>query len=213
MVTSYAQTWRPAYLFLGNETNVYFASHTQPEWDAWVSEYAASYDAIKAVSPGTRVFTTFQLEHTSALGGATTGWTDPPSWSAVDSIVATGKLDLLGITTYPYFEHATPAAIPADYSDELAQHWSGALALTETGWLGGPHFPYPGGEADQADFAARVFELTQEFDLEYVIWLFRHDWDGQALTPAVADIGLRSNDGALIRAADAVWRAQAALRE
>ncbi|MEW6073278.1 MAG: hypothetical protein AB1726_11900 [Planctomycetota bacterium] len=213
MVTAFAALHQPPYLFLGNETNTYYLRHSAAEWTAWLSEFAACYDAVKAVSPATMVFTTFQLEHMKGLGLATNGWTDPPDWTPLDDHVASGRIDAVGFTTYPYFEHSTPGAIPAAYYDEIASHWSGPVVFTELGWLAAPHFPYPGGEIDQADFVAVFFDRTRDLGLEYADWLFLHDWDGQAATPAFADVGLRDNLATLIRLADAAWRAEVALRE
>jgi hypothetical protein len=71
MVTNFADQYKPAFLFLGNETNSYFVTHTQNEWDNWVSLFEECYDAIKSVSPATVVYTTFQLEKMKGLGSKT----------------------------------------------------------------------------------------------------------------------------------------------
>jgi len=212
MLVDFAMANKPPYLFLGNETNTYALTHSAAEWSAWLSEYGECYDAIKAVSPTTLVFTVFQLEHLLGLG-ANNGWSDPARWDLVDDQVALGKLDALGFTSYPYFEYPTPAAIPAGYYGEIALHWTGPVIFTEIGWLASASVPYPGSESDQAAYVARFFELTQDLDLEYACWLFLHDWDGQAALPAFHDIGFRSNDGSVIRTSDAAWRAEASLRE
>ena len=213
MVTHLAQSRKPKYLFLGNEVNTYYLTHTPGEWNAWVSEFSACYDAIKLASPNTLVSMAFQLEHLKGLGSATTGWTDPPQWNIVDQIVATGKLDALAFTTFPYFEYTTPAAIPSPYYDEIASHWSGPVIFSELGWLAAPHAPYPGAESDQADFVATFFDRTRNLDLAYATWLFLHDWDQQATAPEIADIGLRNNDASVIRAADSKWTGAVLLRE
>ena len=84
MVADFADAWRPPYLFLDNETNTWWLAHTPGECDDWLSEFAACYAAIKAVSPDTIVFTVFQLEHLKGLG-ANAGWSDPAHWSLVDA--------------------------------------------------------------------------------------------------------------------------------
>lgn len=176
-------------------------------------EYEACYDANKAVSPQTLVFTVFQLERLKGVGGGTTGWSNGATWEVVDELETAGKADAIGFTAYPYFEYADPSLIPADYFDEIALHWSGPVIFTEIGWKASATFPYPGDETDQADFVDVFFEGTRDLDLEYVAQLFLHDWDGQASLPPFVDIGLRSNDGSVIRASDAVWRAAVSLRE
>jgi len=211
MVTQFARTYQPPYLFLGNETNAYHRTHTTPEWDQWLSEYVACYDSVKIVSPNTMVFTTFQYEMLQGVGRHN-GWNFTADWQSVDDMIGWNRLDALGLTSYPYFEYDTPDDIPDDYYDAIAVHWTGPVIFTEIGWLGGPSAPYAGSEHDQARFIGRFFELSNDLPLRYVVWLFLHDWDGQLGLPAFRNIGLRRNDGTP-RAADAVWRAEVLARE
>jgi len=173
---------------------------------------SGSARSTKAVSPDTKVGMTFQLEMLKGLGG-NTGWMFVPQWPIVDALVSGGRIDVLGFTSYPYLHHDALADVPADYYDEIAMHWTGPVAFSEIGWLAAPHLPYPGDATEQADFVTRSFAATDDFDLAWVNWLFLHDYDGQATLPAFADIGLRGNDGSVVRPADAVWQAQVALRQ
>lgn len=212
VATALAQSQRPPLILLGNEVNAWYVTRSQAEWNDWVSEYEACYDAIKAVSPGTRVGMVFQLEMLKGLGG-NTGWPWAQQWTLVDGIAAGGRADVLGLTSYPYLHHDQLAQLPADYYDEIARHWDGPIAFTEIGWLAAPHAPYPGGEQEQAGFVAQFFALCDDLPLYEVLWLFLHDWDGQVGQPAFADIGLRNNDGTVVRSADAAWRAEVGLRQ
>jgi hypothetical protein len=208
-----ATVWAPPYLALGVDTNFYWATHTPDEWTAWISEFGECYDAVKAASPDTIVLTVFQWEIMKGLGSGTTGWNVAPHFQLIDDHVATGKIDAIGFSSFPYFEYATPADIPATHYAEIAAHWDGQVFFTEIGWPAAAHPPFPGSEVDQHDFIARFFTLTSLFDLEFVGWTWQHDWDGEATTPAYAGIGLRSNDGTVIRSADAAWQDEIALRE
>ncbi|MCA8954329.1 MAG: hypothetical protein KDE27_32775 [Planctomycetes bacterium] len=212
MVTAFAAAATPEHLFLGNEVNAYYNTHSQPEWDAWISEYEACYDAIATVSPDTQVGMVFQLEMLKGLGG-NTGWSWAAQWSLVDALVASGRVDVIGFTSYPYLHYDLRTDVPSGYYDEIAAHWTGPVAFTEIGWLATAHPPYPGDETDQALFVGDFFAATANLDLAYVAWLFLHDWDGQASTIAFADIGLRNNDGSVIRMADMAWRVEVALRQ
>lgn len=212
LVTAYAAIYRPAYLFLGNEINFWY--WTDPAgWPDWLSMLGECYDAIKAVSPQTMVFTVFQLERLKGLGAGTTGWTDPPHWNLVDDVVAAGTVDALGFTSYPYFEYATPQAIPVDYYDEIAMHWSGPVIFTEIGWPGAAAAPFPGGLLDQRDFVGEFFDRIEGLDVEYASWLFLYDWDGQATLPGFMDIGFRNNDGTIERPSSSEWQDAVELRE
>lgn len=212
MVSSFAAQWRPRWLFLGNETNSYYVTHTQAEWDAWMSELAACYAAVKAASPTTLVFTVFQYEKMLGLG-ANAGWAFPEHLHLLDNLVAGTHADFAGFTSYPYLEYGSLAAVPSDYYAAIGAHWLGGTAFTEIGWLAAPSFPYPGGEADQAAFVNFFFAGTEALHLRYAAWLFLHDWDQQAMLPSIAGIGLLNNDGSDARPADAAWRAAVLLRE
>ena len=211
MVAEFAREHQPPFLFLGNETNSYYRTHSAAEWALWVSEYCACYDSVKTVSPNTVVFTVFAYELMKGVGRYN-GWNYPADWQPLDDLVGTGRVDALGFTSYPYFEYDTPAEIPEGYYEEIADHWAGPVVFTELGWLGGSSPPYPGGEEDQASFISRFFDLTGNLELRYVTWLFLHDWDGQDTLPAFRFIGLRENDGTP-RPADAAWRNEVAARE
>jgi hypothetical protein len=211
MVTAFAREHQPPFLFLGNETNIYYRSHTAAEWELWLSEYSACYDSIKAVSANTVVFTTFQYELLKGVGRYN-GWNNPVNWQPVDDLVEMDRVDALGFTSYPYFEYDTPVDIPEDYYDEIAEHWDGPVIFTEIGWLGGQSTPYPGGEEAQAQFISQFFKLSKNLELRYVTWLFLHDWDGQDNLPAFRFIGLRENDGTP-RPADVAWQNEVAARE
>lgn len=211
MVTEVARLHQPPLLFLGNETNSYYRTHSVAEWESWLSVYSACYDSIKVLSPTTSVFTTFNYELVKGVG-KNNGWTYPEDWQPVDDIVDTGRLDALGFTSYPYFEYDTPAEIPADYYEEISAHWSGPVIFTEIGWLGAQSPPYAGGEADQVQFISRFFDLSRHLELRYVVWLFLHDWDGQDAVPAFRFVGLRANDGTP-RQADGAWQSEVVGRQ
>lgn len=212
MVEQFARQYRPPALFLGNETNVYFLSHSATEWANWMSQLAACYAAVKRVSPETLVYSTFQYERLKGLG-AHSGWADPPQLQLLDELVPGVHVDAVGLTSYPYLEYDAPADIPADYYDEVAARWDGPVLFSEIGWLAAPSGPYPGGEAQQEEFIAVFFDRAKALPLGHAAWLFLHDWDGQAAVPAFAGIGLRDNSGAVIRPADSAWRAAVALRQ
>jgi len=211
LVTTLVTNHAVPYLFLGNETNSYWLTHTQAEWDEWIDVFQEAYLAIKTASPATMVFTTFQLEHMKGLGAGTTGWVDPPHFQLIADHA--GMIDAIGFTTYPYFEHASPAAIPAAHYDEIAAHWSGPVIFTELGWLAAPEPPFPGSVGDQDGFPAVFFDRTRNLDLEYATWLFLHDFEDPAAIPGFGSIGLRSNDGLTVRPVEAEWQAEVLLRE
>jgi hypothetical protein len=165
---------------------------------------------VKAASPETKVFTAFQLEE---LRGEAflTGRQWEERW---ELIAAFGdRLDLVGFTSYPFFDYEDPADIPSDYYSVLAEHAGGRpIAFTELGWpsapiSSAPGSGYGGSEAEQAAFVARFGELTSGLDVELVLWAFPNDV-GAGINPAFESLSLRSNAGEP-KPAFAAWQALA----
>lgn len=210
MVTDFAETYKPAYLFLGNETNAYYVTHTQTEWDNWISEFEECYDSIKTVSPKTIVYTTFQLEKLKGLG-IKTGTTYPEQSAILQDHLASGKIDAFGFTSYPYLQYDAPADIPDTYySSLLADVGDKKVIYSELGWIATTVAAYQGSEALQADFIDRFFLLNEATiasgQFEAAIWLFLYDYTDYTGIEAFTDVGLRNNSGNIIRAADARWQ-------
>lgn len=210
MVTQLVTDHELPYLFLGHETNTYWLTHAQAEWDEWIDVFGEAYLSIKAASPETLVYTVFQLERMQGLG-VNAGWSDPAHFQLVADHGT--LIDALGFTSYPYFEYASPAAIPAGHYDEIASHWSGPVVLAELGWLASPEGAFPGGLGDQNAFVATCFDRTRGLDLEAVVWRFLHDFEDPAALPGFGSIGLRTNDGLTVRPVEASWQSEVALRQ
>jgi hypothetical protein len=201
-----ATRYHPRYLFLGNEVNTWYLTHVA-DWPQWLSELTDVAQAVRIASPSTLVGTVYQWEHLRG-GGKRNGWTDPPQWSLLADVV--GKVDILGITSYPFFDHDTPDAIPADYYGELLARFPGPLGFTEIGWKAEAAPPYPGGESDQARAPAAVLDKVPAERLRYATWVFLND-PVTDLGP-FATSGLRSSAGTA-RPVDAAWRAAVAARQ
>ena len=66
-VAAYASTYKPRYIFLGNENDVYYESNPT-DYANWIEAYNTAYAAIKEVSPDTSVGPVFNFEHLSGTG-------------------------------------------------------------------------------------------------------------------------------------------------
>lgn len=133
MLVEFAGQYHPPYLFLGNESDVYFISDPQ-DYARWVDFYNRAYDAVKAISPETLIGPVFQYERLSGLG-TFNQWTTP-QWGALDAHDL-NKVDIIGLTVYPWLGVATPAQIPDDYFGPLLERIGDKpIAITETGWPG-----------------------------------------------------------------------------
>jgi hypothetical protein len=162
MVTAVARDYGPEFIALGVEVNRLWASDPVA-FEGFVKGYADAQAAIKKVAPSTKVFTVFQLELLRGGAYLTTGQrSSPAQW---DLVARFGdKLDLVGFTTYPFLQYASPAEVPADYYTSVAQRLGRSFAFTEIGWPSARPASIPAAyaatPADQAAFVERFFTLT-----------------------------------------------------
>jgi hypothetical protein len=176
-------------------------------FEAFVGLYSETYDAVKAVSPETKVFTAFQLEE---LRGEAylTGRDWQERWALIDAFG--DRLDLVGFTSYPFFDYEDPARIPGDYYAVAAEYAGGRpIAITELGWPSAPistapQSGYGGSEAEQLAFVERFAQLTGGLDVELVLWAFPNDV-GADINPSFEFLSLRTNAGEA-KPAMAAWQ-------
>lgn len=165
-----ADSLHPTYLFVGNEVNFYL---TQDSLDYlnWAAFYSQAYDSIKKHSPTTKVGTVFNYEHMAGLG-TTIGWTTP-HWSALN-LMDTAKMDVIGLTLYPFYGYDTAALVPATYLNPLLTHIGNKpFVITETGW---PLNRFIGtwdcSATEQVNYVGKLFAMINGKNVEDVNWLF-----------------------------------------
>ncbi len=167
---------KPLFLSLGNEVNRWYETYGAAEGDPngfqhYVSLYEEIYDAVKRVSPGTRVFCTFAREIVSENREADLN---------IIRMFNPNKMDLLLLTSYPYAVKGVnkPADIPDDYYLKVASLMPGKpFGFSELGW---PSIGAFGGEQGQASFLNEVVgHLTknQGINLYMLGWAWLHDLD------------------------------------
>lgn len=189
---AFAERYQPKYLAFGVEVNVLYEK-SPSDFEDFARFFSEVYDAVKAVSPQTKVFTIFQLEKMKGLNGGLFGGTNDPSkaeWSLLDKFP---KSDIAAFTTYPGLIYKNPAEIPAEYYNEIKSHTSKPVAFTEIGWhsAAGPA-GWESSEAEQAEFVTTFFQLTGDLNSELAIWSFMYD--PQTFEP-FNSMGLRRADG------------------
>ncbi|MGB9718173.1 MAG: hypothetical protein ACP5PQ_01225 [Thermoproteota archaeon] len=173
-VLNVVKSARPLYLSIGNEVNRWYEKYGRDEtnpngFQHFVSLYEEIYDAVKKLSPETRVFCTFAREIVSENREADL---------SVLSMFNPGKLDLLVFTSYPYAVKGVsrPSDIPDDYYSEALGYLPGKpFGFSELGW---PSMDAFGGEQAQADFIMQVVgRLTREqgINLHLLGWAWLHD--------------------------------------
>lgn len=209
MLVSFVAARNPPYVFLGNENDFYF-EQDNVDYANWLSCYNSAYDAIKAASPGTMAGPVFNFEHLAG-SGALNGWTTS-HWGALTGHDL-GKVDVVGMTLYPFFQHDNAANVPATYMDNLFSRIGGKpVVVTETGWpaenLGGLNPPWSTSPAQQVEYVDRFAAMTAGKDVRLSNWTFLHQMqdDGSHSTEwkLFGSVSLRDNT-AIARPAYAAW--------
>ena len=175
MLSEVGATYKPPFAFLGNENDFYYESDPQ-DYANWIAFYNRAYDAIKAVSPTTSIGPVFNYEH-MAGAGRLNGWTTS-YWAALE-MHDMARVDVVGITLYPWLSFATAAAVPADYLDSLSMRiGSKPIAITETGWPaenpGGLTLPWETNEPAQVTYLRQLSAMLAGKPVRMVNHLFLH---------------------------------------
>lgn len=186
-VRNISREWHPAFYNIGNEVDLFYNYEpNQEDFDNYVSLVAESYDAIKSVSPHTKVMVVFKVENLI----------DKNTWFLIDKFDK-NKIDLIAFTTYPYLigSYTQPSDIPMNYYDEIMQHVGGKqVAFTEIGWSSS-HLA-EGNEKKQADFLTWFMEATEDISPAIICWLFLHDMAEEGKEKKANELlGLRKING------------------
>ena len=194
--TNYAlwllRTFKPRYLGLGSEINTYADVHPD-DFPNYVSLYREIYGLIKAESPDTQVFVTFQWEELNNLIPGITAGREPyaTNWDQVE--VFEPDLDLWVISSYPFVAFAEDQTLPADYYTPLLTRTTKPLAVAEGG------IPT---QADAAIFASEQHQveyigaLNEQIGprLNFWIYLLLSDLDPQSWNPGLTETGMSQQD-------------------
>ncbi|MFH1221985.1 MAG: hypothetical protein V1492_02780 [Candidatus Micrarchaeota archaeon] len=189
---AFAEKYKPKYLGIGIEVNTLYEKSPE-DFNNFVQFYSEVYDAVKAKSPNTKVFTVFQLEKMKGMNGGLFGGQNDASkaeWSLLDKFP---KSDVVAFTTYPDLIYKNPSDIPADYYSEIKLHTSKPIIFTEVGWHSAASpAGWESSDAEQAEFVGKFFTLTKDLNKEMVIWSFLYD---QNTIEPFNSMGLYSSDG------------------
>jgi hypothetical protein len=171
----FAEKYKPAYLGIGIEVNVLYEKSPN-DFDDFVQFYPEVYDAVKAKSPNTRVFTIFQLEKMKGMNGGLFGGKNDQNKTQWLLLNKFQKSDIIAFTTYPGLVYGNPSEIPSNYYSEIRNYTSKPIVFTEIGWhsVASPD-GWESSEAEQAEFVTVFFNLTNSLNSEFVVWSFMYD--------------------------------------
>jgi hypothetical protein len=216
MLRNFVAVHRPSVVFLGNENDFYYEKDPL-DYFRWIAFYNLAYDDIKTIHPGTSVGPVFNFEHLSG-GGTLNGWTRP-LWEAL-SQHDFDRVDVVGVTVYPFFQHPTAGEIPSGYLDPLVAQVRGKpIAITETGWpaenLGGFVPPWVASDLEQTAYIPKLAAMISGKNVLFQNWLFFNamvdDGTSSQAWKTFGSVSLRDEAG-LKRPAYDVWDTMFQLR-
>ncbi|HII16264.1 MAG TPA: hypothetical protein HA362_08230 [Nanoarchaeota archaeon] len=174
---AFAEKFKPQYMGFGIEVNMLYEK-SPDDFEEFAKLFSEVHDAVKAVSPETKVFTVFQLEKMKGMGGGLFGGRNDASKSQWGLLEKFPKADLAAFTTYPGLVYKSPSEIPADYYSAIKQHTSKDIAFTEIGWHSASSpIGWESNNGEQDEFVKRFFELTKGMGSKITIWSFLYDPD------------------------------------
>lgn len=187
-----AENYRPKYLALGVEINMYQRLHPE-DFERFVILYHEAYQAVKELAPETLVFPTFQLEELQGL--LPPGDPQPPQWYLLNRFEP--RLDLLAVSSFPALAFSGLEQIPGSYYARLASYTDRPIAIAGMGYPSGPGGAGAGTEEDQADFLRRVLDNAQQLAMPLVVWFLSQDpaFTGEPPFDRLQHLGLRRQDG------------------
>jgi hypothetical protein len=177
----------PAIRTLHDAWALEIARRIQPSWFGLASEVntladlgdPALHDAVRtminelapqvrAASPATRTFVSFQADQAYGLPGM-------PRTIDHFALIDDYDVDGLGLSTYPVFLLGDPAEIPEDFFRRFADATDRPLLLVEGGWNSAPTPGTAGSPAAQADFFRRMAALLDGVNAEAWVFLMYTD--------------------------------------
>jgi hypothetical protein len=175
---AYVEAYEPRYIGLGIEINS-FKMKSLEGYEEFVAFFRELYPLLKEASPGTKVFTVFQLERMKGLHGGLFGGTNDESlsqWGLLDDFP---DADALAFTTYPCLVFKDPSEMPEDYYGEIRSHTSKEVLITESGWFREGPEGWESDDEEQASFINALFDLTEGLEPPLLIWSFLYDPNAQ----------------------------------
>ncbi len=200
-----AREFHPRYLSLASEINTYADAHPD-DFPNFVSLYHEIYGAIKAESPDTQVFVTFQWDdlNNAIPFDPTCGERYQTKWEQIE--IFEPNLDVWAISSYPFVAFDSSADIPPDYYTPLLTRTDKPLAVAEGGVNSRAIGQFKGTPQDQVDYLNALH--TQLGDrLSFWIYLILNDINGEAYRDFLAKNGMESTADTIL------WFAAVGLRE
>jgi hypothetical protein len=165
-----ARVFRPEWYGLASEINTLADLGDPALYAAVLGMINELSPRVRAASPGTRTFVSFQADQAYGLPGF-------PRMIDHFALIDDFDVDALGLSTYPVFVLDDPSQIPNDFFARFDQATDRPLLLVEGGWNSAPTSITQGTPAEQAAFVRRIATLLDGVDARVWVFLFYTDLD------------------------------------
>ena len=180
---------QPPYLCLATEIN-FLAMQRLPEFLHFASLYKEAYQAVKHISPETKVFVSFQWEWMRIIDAKA-----PQKISEHSKVIDVFRpqLDVVGLTTYPAPFHRSPQELPPDYYRWIYRHIksSDEVLFMEVGWP----TEGSGNKIEQQVFIQHLPKLLDNINVSVLAWALLHDVSLAEFNADLNTVGLITNSG------------------
>ena len=182
--------FNPRYIGLASEINTYMDAHPD-DVDNYLSLYRETYAAIKAESPETQVFVTFQWDDLNNLGPFQDGLEYEIKWEQIEAFEP--ELDLWVISSYICFFFEEAANVPDDYYTPLLTRTEKPIAVAEGGCSSIALDIQSGSEKDQVDYLRAIDSQLGGERLDFWIYLIYNDLNMDSFAPLMEEQGTGDN--------------------
>lgn len=162
-VVAFTRRYRPEYVALAAETNLIRAIAPRALYAAVVTAANAAAADLAALPNRPRLFISVQVE---------TAWgkLPPGPYQGVETDLRDFPfLELLGLSSYPYFAWTGPTDLPNDYYSRLLAGRNLEVMITEGGWPSASALSFVSDPSKQATYFRRQAALLT--DLSAIAWL------------------------------------------
>jgi hypothetical protein len=163
--------FHPEYIGLASEINTLGAHGDQALYVQIRSMVNTLAPQLRAISPGSKVFVSFQVEDAWGLPPL------PPSDADQWAMTRDFDVDVVGLSSYPGFVSSDPSQIPPDYYRRFALAGGKPLAQFEGGWTSEATGGLNSTPALQASYFRQLFDLLDSVEAELVVLLTYADLD------------------------------------
>ncbi len=180
-----AKDFHPRFLGLASEINTY-ADAFPNDFPNFLSLYHDTYAKIKAESPGTKVFVTFQWEDLNNYDLPGPGRGASIKWEEIEAFEP--DLDVWAISSYPFVAFPSAADIPKNYYSPLLERTTKPLAVAEGGFGSVDVPPAHGTPQDQVLYLSAIHSQIGK-RLAFWIYLVLDDFNMDSYQQALQSQG------------------------